>query len=160
MEDQNYYLKQNVQIDPLFNHWYAYPQLISPATAAMHIANSHLKIMNSYVMSPDVHAAAVKNPAMRGGPFIDYQGKRVDEINELMLKTQSEQAHMVRLAEAIKSLNDLLVREAKGYSIEALYPKVPMALRGYVELVYDLNHNPSFRLIEALLYKSEYYDPF
>ena len=158
MEDQKYYLKQNVQIDPLFNHWYAYPQLISPATAAMHIANSHLKIMNSYVMSPDVHAAAVKNPAMRGGPFIDYEGKRVDEIKELISKTQSKQAHMLELAEAIKSLNDLLAREAKGYSIEALYPKVPQALRGYVELVYDLNHNPSFRLLEALLYKSEYYD--
>lgn len=159
MEDQKYYLKQNAQIDPLFNYWYAYPQLISPATAAMHIANSHLKIMNSYVMSPDVHAAAVKNPAMRGGPFIDFQGNRVNEIRELMLKTQSKQAHMIKLAEAIKQLNDLLVSEAKGYSIEALYPKVPIELRGYVELVYDLNHNPSFRLLESLLYKSEYYDP-
>ena len=47
MADPKYYLKQNVQIDPLFNHWYAYPQLISPATAAMHIANSHLKIESS-----------------------------------------------------------------------------------------------------------------
>lgn len=159
MDDQEYYLKQNVQIDPLFNQWYAYPQLIAPATAAMHIANSHLKIMNSYVMSREVHAAAVKNPAMLGGPFIDYQGKRVDEIRALMLKTRAEQSHMIEFAEAIRSLNEMLVGEAKGYSIETLYPKVPEPLRGYVELVYDLNHNPSFRLIEGLLYKSKYYNP-
>jgi L-ascorbate metabolism protein UlaG (beta-lactamase superfamily) len=35
---------------------------------------------------------------------------------------------------------------------------VPDALKGYVELVYDLNHNPSFRIIEPLLYRSRYYD--
>jgi L-ascorbate metabolism protein UlaG (beta-lactamase superfamily) len=29
-------------------------------------------------------------------------------------------------------------------------------LRGYVELCYDLNHNPSFRLLESLLYHSNY----
>ena len=32
--------------------------------------------------------------------------------------------------------------------------EVPEPLRGFVELVYDLNHNPSFRLIEPLLYQS------
>lgn len=158
MEDQKYYLKHNVQIEPLFNGWYAYPQLIAPATAAMHIANSHLKIMASYVMAPEVHAAAVRNPAMLGGPFIDYEGKRVGEIRELMEKTRREQARMVEFAEAVKTLNDTLLREAKGHSIEPLYEKVPEPLRGYVELVYDLNHNPSFRVIEGLLYKSEYYN--
>src|SRR5262245_30020946 len=35
---------------------------------------------------------------------------------------------------------------------------VPDTLKGCVELVYDLNHNPSFRVIESLLYRSRYYD--
>jgi L-ascorbate metabolism protein UlaG (beta-lactamase superfamily) len=35
---------------------------------------------------------------------------------------------------------------------------VPACLQGYVELVYDLNNHPSFRLIEPLLYKSPFYD--
>jgi L-ascorbate metabolism protein UlaG (beta-lactamase superfamily) len=153
------YLRHNVQVEPLFNQWYAYPHLIAPATAAMHIANSHLKIMKSYVISPAVHAAAVKNPAMLGGPFIDYQGKRVDEIKALMEKTQKEQSHMIEFAEAVKALSGLLATEAKGYSIEPLYEQIPQPLKGYVELFYDLNHNASVRFIEGLLYKSKYYNP-
>jgi L-ascorbate metabolism protein UlaG (beta-lactamase superfamily) len=159
MSNTAYYLRPNVQLEPLVNQWYAWPHLIAPATAALNMANSHLKIMKSYTMAPEVHAAAVKNPAMAGGPFIDYQGKRVDEIKALMEKTTREQSQMIALAEALKGLNAMLVKEARGESLEPLYAKVPEALKGYVELVYDLNHNPGFRLLESLLYKSAYYDP-
>ena len=153
------YLRQNVKAEPLFNQWYAWPQLISPATAAMHIANSHLKIMRSYVAAPQVHTAMLKNPAMLGGPFIDHGGERVDEIRALMEKTARAQAHMVRFAESVKALDDTLRNEAHGNTLEPLYEKVPDNLKGYVELVYDLNNNPSIRFIEGLLYQSNYYDP-
>jgi L-ascorbate metabolism protein UlaG (beta-lactamase superfamily) len=53
----------------------------------------------------------------------------------------------------------MLRANAKGFSLESLYALVPEPLRGYVELVYDLHNNPSFRLIEPLLYKSRFYDP-
>src|SRR5437870_274821 len=121
MNNQKYYLKQNVQLEPLFNQWYAWPYLIAPAQAAMNIANSHLKIMNSYVLAPQIHASAVKNPAMRGGPFIDYEGKRVDEIKALINNTTQQKAHMLEFAEGIKALTALLSKEAKGYSLEPLY---------------------------------------
>ena len=52
----------------------------------------------------------------------------------------------------------MLRTKAKGYSLQPLYADVPQALKGYVELCYDLNHQPSFRLIEPLLYMSQYYD--
>jgi hypothetical protein len=55
-------------------------------------------------------------------------------------------------------LDALLREKAAGFSLEPLYAEVPPALRGYVELVYDLNNQPSFRLIEPLLYKSPYYN--
>jgi L-ascorbate metabolism protein UlaG (beta-lactamase superfamily) len=155
----NLYLRQNVQVEPLVESWYAWSHLISPATAAMNIVDRHLKIMQSYVQAPQVHAAAVKNPAMLGGPFIDYDGKRVDEIQALIDKTKRDQAQMLALTEAIKQLDQMLRLEAKGYSLEPLYAKVPDFLRGYVELVYDMNNQPSFRLIEPLLYRSPYYDP-
>ncbi|MDP9050562.1 MAG: MBL fold metallo-hydrolase, partial [Acidobacteriota bacterium] len=58
---------------------------------------------------------------------------------------------------ALLALNNLLRSEAKGYSLESLYGKVPPAIKGYVELVYDLNDNPSFRLVEQLLYNSSFY---
>jgi L-ascorbate metabolism protein UlaG (beta-lactamase superfamily) len=158
MSERKLYLKQNVLMEPLFNQWYAWPQLIQPASAAMFIANWQLNIMRSYIKSPQIHAAAVRNPAMLGGPFIDYEGKRVDEIKALLDKTVAEQSLMIALAEAIKALDNLLKSEAKGFSLEPLYERVPSNLKGYVELVYDLNNNPSFRFIEGLLYRSPYYD--
>jgi L-ascorbate metabolism protein UlaG (beta-lactamase superfamily) len=157
MVNTQYYLKPNVLVEPLFNSWYAWTYLIAPHTAAMNIANLHLKIMKSYVTAPQVHASAVKNPAMLGGPFIDYQGGRVEEIRALMSKTTKEQAHLIGFAESVRSLNELLVEEGRGFSLEPLYAKVPENLKGYVELVYDLNHNPSIKFIEGLLYESEYY---
>jgi L-ascorbate metabolism protein UlaG (beta-lactamase superfamily) len=159
MQEPKLYLKQNVQCEPLFNQWYAWTHLIAPHTAAMFIANLHLKIMKSYVAAPQIHANAVKNPAMLGGPFIDYQGGRVDEIRALTDRTAKESAHMIEFAEAIKALNELLNNEAKGFSLEPLYEKIPQTLKGYVELVYDLNNNPSIRFLEGLLYKSRYYNP-
>ncbi len=157
MENQKYYLKQNVQLEPLFNQWFAWSHLVSPATAAMNIANSHLKIMNSYVMSPGVHAAAIKNPAMRGGPFLDVPPERANEIKALVQRTTEEASHLIEFAQAIKQLSEMLTNEASGNSLEPLYANVPEILKGYVELVYDSTHHPSFRLIEGLLYQSPYY---
>ncbi len=64
----------------------------------------------------------------------------------------------MELSKALVELDAMLVSNAKGYSLHTLYPKVPQPLRGYVELVYDLNNHPSFRLLESLMYKSRYYD--
>ncbi len=158
MMNEKLYLKQNVLAEPLINRWYAWSYLVAPATAAMYIANSHLKIMRSFVSNPQVHVSALKNPAMIGGPFINYPASRGDEIKSLMETTIKEQANLLELAEAIKALDGVLSNEAEGYSLEPLYKKIPDALRGYVELVYDLNNNPSIRFIEGLLYNSPYYN--
>lgn len=153
------YLKQNIVAEPLFNQWYAWPYLIPPASAAMYIANSHLKIMRSFISAPQVHVAALKNPAMLGGPFINYDASRAGEIKELVNRTVDEQAPMLEFAEAFKALDEMLQNEADGHSLEPLYAKVPDILKGYVELVYDLNNHPSVRVLEGLLYKSPYYNP-
>jgi L-ascorbate metabolism protein UlaG (beta-lactamase superfamily) len=79
-------------------------------------------------------------------------------VQGLVDHVQRERADLLLLADAIQRLDDLLRNEAAGYSLEPLYPKVPEPLRGYVELVYDLNNHPSFRLLEPLLYRSRYYD--
>ena len=156
MTSEKLYYRQNVLAEPLVNQWYAWSYLVSPATAAMYIANSHLKIMQSFVATPQVHISALKNPAMMGGPFINYDLSKTGKIKYLVDKTVREQGHMLEFAEAVKTLDDLLKTEATGLSLEPLYPKVPEALRGYVELVYDLNNNPSIRFIESLLYRSKY----
>src|SRR5882672_509828 len=157
MRSKNLYLKQNILAEPLFNQWYAWSFLIPPASAAMYIANSHLKILQSFASAPQIHINALKNPAMIGGPFINYDSSRVPDIKRLIDKTLTGQKDMLEFAEAVKTLDQMLVNEATGYSMEALYSKIPDLLKGYVELVYDLRDNPSIRSLEGLLYKSKFY---
>lgn len=151
------YLKPNIQVDPLFNQWYAWNLLVPPVTAAVNTLERHLKMMTSFVNSPAMHAAALKNPAMRGGPFIDLDAGRVPEVKALIKTTQEKCAHLVELAKAMQQLNKTLQEKARGMAMETLYELIPPALQGYVELVYDMGHNPSFRVIEPLLYRSPYY---
>lgn len=139
-------------------NWYAWPHLISPATAAMNVVNRHLRIMESYLQAPHLHAEAVKNPKMLGGPFMDYETDQTEAIKNLRNATLTSQRKMIDFARAALQLAKILKEEAKGYSMDALYRKVPEILKGYVELVYDLNNQPSFRVLESLLYKSEFYD--
>jgi hypothetical protein len=159
MNEKHVFLKPNLVIEPLIGGWYAWSHIISPATAALNITKRHLEIMNSYVELPDLHAKAVKDPKMLGGPFIDYPVDRAPEIAALIDETLEKQKDLVDLSFALKKLNKLLKTTAKGFSMELLYEQVPDILKGYVELVYDLNNNPSFRIFEQLLYNSKYYNP-
>jgi len=158
MNNDLLYLRPNIQVEPLFDQWYAWSHLIPPATATRNLTERHLKIMDSYISAPQVHANAVKNPKLMGGPFVDYGGKRVDEIRSLRDQTKRQRQDLIALSGAIATLDDMLRTKAKGFSLQPLYEAIPDILRGYVELAYDLNNNPTYRLIEPLLYKSRYYD--
>ena len=158
MEQQNHYLKLNVALEALIDRWYAWSHLVSPATAAMNIKERHLKIMQSYIKSPKTHAAAVKRPEMLGGPFIDYEGGRVNEIKDLYDDTLDKRQNMLELYESIHELNTMLQKNAIGYTLDPLYKDVPESLQGMVELYYDLNNRPNFRFFESLLYNSKFYD--
>ena len=146
-------------VQPLFNQWYAWSHLIPPASCSMYVSNSHIKIMESFVSNPQMHISALKNPAMISGPFIHYDASRVSEIRALLDRTKRERAYLLELAEAIKQLNQILMTEAQGYSLEPLYERVPDILKGYVELVYDVNNFPQIRFIEGLLYKTGFTTP-
>ncbi|HEX2270775.1 MAG TPA: MBL fold metallo-hydrolase [Pyrinomonadaceae bacterium] len=153
------YLKHNIVAEPLFNQWHAWSYLIPPAPAAMFIANSHLKMMRSFVSAPDVHVAALKNPAMLGGAFINQPASKAPEIKELMNRTTDTCASLLELADAIKTLDTMVQGQANGSSLEPLYREIPAPLRGYVELFYDINNHPGVRFIEGLLYRSRFYQP-
>lgn len=152
------YLKPNVVFEPLVDKWYAWSHLISPATAAMNIVGRHLTIIDSYLSAPSIHAEAVKNPKMLGGPFMDFNGARLDEVKKLQEDTVTKQEKIIKFTKAVKDLDKLLATEAKGYGLEKLYEKVPDILKGYVELYYDRQNNPGFRFFESLLYSSEFYN--
>ncbi len=150
------YLKQNVAVEPLYNQWYAWYYLITPATAPLYVANLHVKIMQSFVANPAIHVAALKNPALAGGPYLNYGVERVGEVKELLERTLKEQESTLRFAQAVAELDKLLA-PSNGHSLEELYKKVPDILQGYVELTYDLNNRASPRFFEALLYGGPHY---
>src|SRR5215212_689931 len=108
----NMYLKQNVQAEPLLNQWYAASLTIPPTTSAMFVANSHLKIMKSYIQVPEMHSAANRDPELMGGPFINFKENRAAEVQTLLDKTIKEQAHVIEFAEAVKRLDLMLNSEA------------------------------------------------
>ena len=158
MISSKYYLKSNVQIEPLVNLSHAYPFVIAPAANSMILSNYQLKTMQSYLQMPMAHVAALKDPDMIGGPFIDYNGGRLDEIKALKNSLENKNAHMIEFARGVKTLNEILSKKAKGHPLEDLYNEVPEIICGYIELVYDLQNQPNFRFIENLLYNSEFYD--
>jgi L-ascorbate metabolism protein UlaG (beta-lactamase superfamily) len=158
MSEKKVYLKPNVVFEPLFDRWYAWSHLISPATAAMNTVGRHLTIMDSYLADPIIHAEACKNPKMKGGPFMDLGGGRVEEVEALKNTIEHRQSEVIKFAKAIKELDKILLAEAKGFGLESLYGKVPDLLKGYVELFYDRNNNADFRFFESLLYRSEFYN--
>ena len=151
-----HYLKPTIKAEPLIWRWYAWSYLIPPATAAANIVERHLKIMQSYAQNPQIHAQAVKDPNMLGGPFIDYETNRAEEIKELIAFTKQECQPLILLNDALKELDRLLQSEAKGDSLEGIYQKIPDNLKGMIELVYDLNNHPSIRLIEPFFYNTYY----
>jgi L-ascorbate metabolism protein UlaG (beta-lactamase superfamily) len=152
------YLKANVVVEPLCLQWYAWPHLISPATAAMNVLHRHLRIMDSFIQGPAVHERFSRDPKMVGSPFMNHPASRVDDVRALRDRTRHDAAHMIELAVGIGALTALLEAEAHGYSLDVLYARVPEALRGLVELVYDRQNRARFRIIEPLLYRSRYHD--
>lgn len=89
---------------------------------------------------------------------MDYGVSRIEEVKKLRDETVEKQKKAIEFSNAITELDNMLKQHANGCSMEGLYEKVPDLLKGYVELVYDLNNHPSFRFFEPLLYNSEFYN--
>ena len=84
MSGRNWYVKENAYFEPLFNHWYAWPYLIQPATAARHTVNTHRRIMKSFVNNYQMHILANKERDLSGGEYLDCKEDQVSSIKELI----------------------------------------------------------------------------
>lgn len=157
MNNKKLFLKEDVYFEPLFNHWYAWSYLLPPVTAARYMVNTHQRIMKSFVNNYELHISASKESVVTGGDFLNCTEDQVEDIQALIDEIDTECSDLVELSNAIKILDDMLSEHTSGQTIEYLYERVPKVLSGFVELNMDLQHRPSFRLIEALLYRSKYY---
>lgn len=158
MTDKRKYLKPNVAFEPLVCRWYGWPLLVAPATFSMILKNRLIPLLESFIEDPEFHLESVRDPALRGGSFVDYSGD-VALAEALLDKTRQDTQPMLALADALVQANELLLRDGNGASLEPLYARLPGVLQGLVELGYDLNNHPSLRLIEPLVYASEFYHP-
>jgi L-ascorbate metabolism protein UlaG (beta-lactamase superfamily) len=151
------YLRPDVAAEPLVCRWTAYEMMVAPHTLGM-MLKSRLDLLASYTRFPANHLKARLDPALVGGPWVDYPTDRSTEAEALRREMMVRCARQLELAAGIKALDELLRSEALGGSLRPLYARIPDALRGYVELVYDLSHRPSIRFLEGLLYRGPLYD--
>ena len=152
-----YRLHDSTVAEPLVNRWEAWAHLIPPVPSSLHLREYQLKLLQSYLADPQVHADVCANRKMRSGPFVDIAPARAAEVRDFLKATEAKLAANLKLAQATIEFQNYLVREAKGLSLDSFYDCLPAPLRGYVELTYDYHHRPGVRFFEGLLYESPYY---
>ena len=108
MNQEQFFLRPNVVAEPLVDGWYAWAHLIPPSTLARNLTGRHLKIMESYIQSPETHEAAVKNPKLLGGPFMDFKERSVEQVKQLQQRTLQVGRPLIALSQAIDRLDNLL----------------------------------------------------
>ncbi|MFA0812849.1 MBL fold metallo-hydrolase [Microbulbifer epialgicus] len=158
MKDKKYYLKEEVYFEPLFNQWYAWTYLIPPVTAVRHLFKNHYRIMKSFINNSQLHIMASKDASLAGAEFLNCTENQISDVKKLVEDIDSDLEPLKLLSEAVTKLDSILADHTSGESISYIYEKIPTELKGYVEIYLDMEHRPSYRFIEPLLYKSQYYD--
>ena len=154
---EKYWLKPSICFEPLVCSWYASAHLVSPTTAGLILNKRFLKILRSFITYPELHQQASAEKQLSGGAFVNLSNHTVVDVKNLYSQILENRQDLIQLSEAIDGLNLLLEQTATGNSLEQIYFKIPKFLAGCVELVYDMNHNPSIRFIESFIYH-KYYD--
>jgi hypothetical protein len=157
MSDQLRFLRPDVIIEPLVDGFYAWLHTVSPVQAAMNLAYVQVPLLESYLQSPQVHINASRNPALRGGFFVNIEAARSAEVRELLASIKRDRAEMLNFAAKVQEAEDIVRQSATGFDLTPVYPKLPAELSGLVELAYDTNNQPVMRYIEPLLYESSLY---
>lgn len=157
MSDEPSFLRPDAIIEPLVDGFYAWMHTVAPVQAAMNLANVQVPLLESYLQSPRVHINASNNPELRGGFFVNVQEARSGEVRELLAAIKRDRANMLDFARAVAAAEDMVRQSATGFDLTPLYPKLPPALSGLVEIAYDTSNQPAIRFLEPLVYESNVY---
>jgi L-ascorbate metabolism protein UlaG (beta-lactamase superfamily) len=157
MSDEPIFLRPDIVIEPLVDRFYAWLHVIAPVQASMNLAYSQVPLLESYLQAPQVHINASVNPELRGGFFVNIEADRSGEVRDLLNSIRHDRASMLRFAAAVTDAEEIIRQGATGYDLTPIYPKLPEALSGLVELAYDTNNQPLMRYIEPLVYESDLY---
>jgi L-ascorbate metabolism protein UlaG (beta-lactamase superfamily) len=151
------FLRPNVIIEPLVDGCYAWLHTVAPVQAAMNLAFLQVPLLESYLQSPQVHIRSSRNPELRGGYFINIEEHRIGEVRALLSAIKRDRAELLAFADAIAQAQEIVRQAATGFDLTPLYPRLPPALAGLVELAYDTGNQASVRFIEPLVYESPAY---
>jgi L-ascorbate metabolism protein UlaG (beta-lactamase superfamily) len=157
-QDESVFLRSNVVLEALADRFYAWLYTVAPVQASMNLAFVQVPLLESYLQNAQVHIAASTNPELRGGYFIGIEEERSTEIADLLDTIKRERADMLAFAAAVAEAEEMLRQNATGFDLTPLYPKLPAALNGLVELAYDTNNQASMHFLEPLTYVSPAYD--
>ena len=157
MSDEARFLRPDAIIEPLVDGFYAWAHTVAPVQAAMNLAFVQVPLLESYLQSPRVHINASSNPALRGGFFVNIEESRSGEVRALLAAIKRDRADMLDFAAAVAEAEELVRSSATGFDLTPLYPKLPAALSGLVEIAYDTSNQPAVRFIEPLAYESSVY---
>jgi L-ascorbate metabolism protein UlaG (beta-lactamase superfamily) len=157
MNEQPIFLRPDAIIEPLVDGFYAWLQTVAPVQASMNLAFVQVPLLESYLQSPQVHVNASRNPALRGGFFVGIEEKRSREVRDLLDSIKRNRVAMLDFAAAVAKAEDVVRQSATGFDLTPLYPKLPPALSGLVELAYDTSNQAAVRFIEPLVYESGAY---
>jgi L-ascorbate metabolism protein UlaG (beta-lactamase superfamily) len=157
MSETEVFLRPDVIIEPLVDRFYAWLHAVAPVQASMNLAFMQVPLLESYLQSPQVHISASRNPELRGGFFVNIDADRSGEVRELLTAIKRDRADMLAFAAAVAEGEEIVRQGASGFDLTPLYPLLPAALSGLVEMAYDTSNQPSVRFIEPLLYESKAY---
>jgi L-ascorbate metabolism protein UlaG (beta-lactamase superfamily) len=157
MDDKTMFLRPDAIIEPLVDRFYAWMHTVTPVQAAMNLAFVQVPLLESYLQSPQVHINASRNPELRGGFFVGIEESRSGEVQDLLAAIRRDRADMLGFAADVAVAEELLRTSATGFDLTPLYPKLPPALSGLVEMAYDTSNQPAIRYIEPLVYESNVY---
>jgi len=139
------HLKPNVRFEPLLDTCLAWTHLLAPHTAARNLSDGYLPLLRARLYQRP------ERPA-------EESGWSAEAACELYHGIRRRCASLLELAGALSAAADLVAQVNGCGPLEPLYARMPAAVRGFVEVAYDLDHRPSLRVLEPLLYRSRYFD--
>lgn len=154
MVDEPRFLRPDVILEPLVDRFYASLLTVAPVPAAMNLAFMQVPLLESYLQSVQVHINASRDPAFRGGFFVNIDEERSGDVADLLANIRTNRAEMLDFAEAVTRAEEIVRQGATGFDLSPLYPMLPTELAGLVELAYDTSNQPSVHFMEPLIYES------
>lgn len=142
------YLDEAVAAVPLVDSWYAWGQLVDPVSYALNIRGRYIPLLESFVEAPELHADAVQDDVLLGGPFVGLPASDVDRAAGLLSELRCK-AQLASFAAAIRELYAGLGEQRDvGTAAEIAIPKL---LQGLVDVGLDVLGRPHVRIRGSLV---------